>query len=274
MTKIIWTYWHQGWEHAPPLVKQCHQSWVRFNPDYEVRALDENTLAEHVELPRSIDFARPDLTVQKVAAFARLGLLCRHGGVWTDATVYCTRPLSDWLEQYFQCRFFAFRSPGLDRLMSNWFLAAEPDSIILQRLYQSFTDFFAENYFTNQDTPLGEQYLQRYTPRWSASVRSTLKWHSRFARKVLRVYPYFIFHYTFNKLILTDPHCAQSWNTAKPLEATPAHALQYVADLPDKMQRGPAEVTARSAPMYKLNWRVDDSHPYWTTVLRDLEALA
>lgn len=270
-TKILWTYWHQGWDAAPSLVQRCLRSWVRLNPDYEVRALDRQTLFDHIEFPRGIDPDREDLTVQKIAALGRLALLARYGGAWADATVFCTTPLRDWLEPYFESRFFAFRSPGPDRLMSNWFIAADSSSLILQRLYDSFACFYAENRFTNQGTAKGDRFLASYLPRYSSDVASTLFWHSSYATQVLRVYPYFIFHYTFNRLILTDPECAALWNRAKPFPAEPAHRLQELATRSvDGIELARREIDSGLTPMYKLDWRADGSSSFWAAILQHL----
>jgi mannosyltransferase OCH1-like enzyme len=46
-----------------------------------------------------------------VAALARLCLLRTHGGVWVDATVFCRRPLDEWLPEHAASGFFAFANP-------------------------------------------------------------------------------------------------------------------------------------------------------------------
>ncbi|HTL31292.1 MAG TPA: capsular polysaccharide synthesis protein [Tepidisphaeraceae bacterium] len=271
MTKVIWTYWQQGWDQAPPLVKKCHESWIRLNPDYEIHALDDKSLFNYISFPETIDFTRSDLTIQKIAVLARLELLARFGGVWVDATVYCTRPLREWLPDCFQSEFFAFRRPTVDCLSSNWLIAAETGSLILQRVQKDFTDFFANNQFTNQNTPFGEMLVQRYSQRWCKDPQATLKWHSRFAREVLRIYPYLIYHYTFNRLILTDPSCAEQWNQARPLLSDRPHYLQGYARAGDG--KGAIEyIRSRATPVHKLNWRVDSASPYWAAVLDELEA--
>lgn len=271
ITKKIWIYWHQGWEQVPSLVKQCRSSWTRFNPDYEVHALDQHTVFDYVKFPTSFDIQRKYLTIQKVADILRLALLSKYGGVWTDATVLCTRPLSEWLDEYYGSQFFAFRNPGKDRLMSSWFIAAESESVILQRLNKNFSDFYANNYFSNQDTALGNRLLKYFNTRWNSDFKTTLKWHSWFARKVLRVYPYFIFHYTFNKLILDDPECAKLWNEVKPFPAKPLHCLQFFGSAVDGIEKAKREIDSGIIPMYKLNWRVDISNNYWTAILPYLE---
>ena len=271
MTKKVWTYWHQGWEQAPSLVKQCRGSWVRMNPDYEVYSLDQNSLFNYINFPAGIDIRRRDLDIQKISALGRLTILSKYGGIWVDATVMCIRPLSAWLEEYYTAQFFAFRTPGKDRLMSNWFLAAEPDSVILQRLYKSFSDFYANNYFSNQGTAFGEMLLEYFGRLWCSDFRSTLKWHSCFSRKLLRVYPYFIFHYTFNKLILTDPECAKLWDRIKPFPAGPSHRLQELAASSDGIEEAMRDIDSGLVPVYKLDWRVDNSSPYWSAILQYLE---
>ncbi len=251
-------------------MKQCRDSWVALNPSYEVNALDQHSLLDHARLPAGIDIRRRDITIQKIAALARLSLLSKHGGVWTDATVMCAQPLSSWLEEYCSSEFFAFREPGPDRMMSNWFIAAEPESPILQKLYEKFSDFYVNNRFSNQDTPLGDELLEAFGDRWGSDFATTLMWHSWFARKVLRVYPYFIFHYTFNKIILEDPECRKLWNEAKPFSAASPHLLQGFARAPDGIARAKEAIDSRTIPMHKLNWRVDSSSEYWAAVLLHL----
>ena len=270
MKKIIWMYWQQGWDRAPDLVQYCRHSWERLNPDFELRALDYHTLFDHINLPAGLEFDRRDLTVQKVSAVARLALLYQHGGIWTDSTVMCTQPLNGWLKEYYDSGFFAFRNPGRDRLISNWFLASEPDSIILKRLYRDFSDFFVHNRFSNQDTGLGRLIVKFCSRLWNSNPRSTLRWHSWFTRKVLRVYPYFIFHYTFNKLILTDPACAKAWHSAKPFLAKSAHQVQILQSASDGVEKAIREIESAASPMHKLDWRINVSSAYWTAILQSL----
>ena len=271
ITKKIWMYWHQGWEHAPGLVLQCKDSWQHLNPDYEVYALDRDSIADYADLSKCLDLNREDLTLQKLAALNRLVLLKNHGGVWVDATALCAQPLSQWIENYYQSRFFAFRDPGKDRLMSNWMIAAEPESLILQKLHAEFLAFYTDNVFSNQNTPVGKLALRLLRRRWQSSLPKTTRWHSWFARKVLRVYPYFIFHYTFNKVILENPECAQLWNQGASLSAQPAHRVQRLAREADGIENAKREIDSGLVPVHKLDWRADPSDTYWSIILPYLD---
>jgi len=267
LTKKIWMYWGQGWDQAPHLVTQCKNSWARLNPDFELYLLDDKTLFDYIDFPKAIDIKRRDLTIQKISALARLALLSKYGGVWADGTTMCTQPLSEWLEQYYGCEFFAFRNPGKDRLMANWFIAAEPGSVILQRLNKHFTDFYVKNHFSNMGTAIGEKMIQYFGRRWNVDARSSLMWHDWFVRKVLRIYPYFIFHYTFNKLILEDVECARMWNETKALSAETPHKVQYLENRRDNVNEAKRVIDSGISPVHKLNWRVNSSNNYWSAVL-------
>lgn len=99
-------------------------------------------------------------------------------------------------------------------------------------------------------------------------------WHSPFARKVLGVYPCFIFHYTFNRLILEDPECARLWNEAKPFAAGDPHRVQYLAEAADGIERATAVIDSGCSPVHKLAWRVDSSNEYWSAVVAHLAPAA
>ena len=94
--KRIWIYWAQGWEDAPPICKICRDSWIKLNPTWEVIQLDHDSVREFI----------PDDIYDKILKFAthttqsdviRLYLVYTYGGLWTDCTNVCNKPLDDWL---------------------------------------------------------------------------------------------------------------------------------------------------------------------------------
>ena len=136
LPRVIWIYWDKGEAAAPPLVRRCIRSWREHNPDWEIRMLDAGTCRDWADLPALPDTIAP----AHFADVLRTRLLCRHGGVWADATTFCVRPLSDWLPMLVgQAGFFAFLwipgdrrflGEGLGRAIGNWFLASEPGGAI------------------------------------------------------------------------------------------------------------------------------------------------
>src|SRR5215467_4560690 len=119
--KVVHFYWDQGLDEAPEIVRTCLQSWEKQNPAWSIRLWDRQTAEELVDrssLPES-------LKTTPYSDILRTEILRRHGGVWADATIYCTRGLDQWLLPIMcQTDFFAFSRPGPDREIASWFLAA------------------------------------------------------------------------------------------------------------------------------------------------------
>jgi len=264
-------YWGQGWLNAPDLVLRCRHSWEQQNSDYKVIALDSDSLSEYIKESSLIELNRADISIATLSDIIRLELLLKYGGVWTDATVMCSKPLSQWLPDYYSSGFFAFRNPGSDRLSSNWFLASEADNIILKKLHKEFTAFLAMNYFANQNNRLGRVYRTIGKIIWSSNVGSTRCWFSKLVTKKLKIYPYYIFHYTFNKIISDDKGCKIAWESAKAFEADLPHRLQKISTKSVNIQKSEDFILSKKSPMHKLNWRIDTSDKYWQGVFSAFE---
>ncbi len=267
MTKLIWMYWAQGWDKAPDLVQKCKRSWERLNPEYRVMALDDGSLGNYINLPPEITVDRPDLPIQPISDLIRIGVLAKHGGVWADATLMCAKPLRDWLPEYYSTAFFAFRNPGVDRLFSSWFMACEPKNRLAETLYAEYSTFLSSTAFTNQNNFRGKILRSIFRKKWNKNIASTINWHSDYARNVLKTYPYYIFHYTFNKIILEDKACRDIWQNAKPFEADLPHNLQHWSRQRASTQKAVEFIASGQSPVHKLNWRRNTGSDYWTQVL-------
>ncbi len=267
MTKTLWTYWHQGWRNAPEHVSLCLRSWSHHNPGWRIEALDAESVRQFATLD-AVDIGRPDISMQKRSLFIRLELLRRHGGVWADATVYCWQPLDSWLPACARTGYFAFRDPGPDRMASSWFIASEPDHPLLVRHADAFISLFRAHIFTNQHNPATHALIAKLLERHGQDHEGTLFWTSDFALSLLKAHPYFIFHYLFNRLVLTDAEFAGLWKTARSLHADGPHLLQALAGGP--AEDALARVASDPAPVHKLNWRDDTSSGYWKKVVAAL----
>lgn len=273
LERTIWSYWQQGVHRAPPIVQLCLESWRRRNPSWRTVILDEHSLAGAADLTAAVGVLdRPDITVQKISDIARLCLLRAHGGVWADATVFCRVPLDEWLPEHAASGFFAFANPGVDRLMSSWFIAAERGNLLLGELHRAFTTLWREDVYWNQNTRAGRFVRRRLEPILSKDMASTRFWLSWPLRRLLGVHPYYQLHYTFNRLVRNDAQCREAWTVVKPFSADLPHRLQMYDQRGDGIDVAVAEIAARTSPVYKLNWRVDAATPYWTAVLDRLRA--
>ena len=135
--RILWSYWKQGEDAAPDLVKSCIASWRNLNAGWDIRVLDQSSVPRFTAMtgvPESI-------RVQHYTDVLRVRLLDEHGGVWADATTLCATPLDHWLPPLMQSGFFAFSRPGPDRVIASWFLASEPGGTLI-RAWRRATDAY------------------------------------------------------------------------------------------------------------------------------------
>jgi len=150
--KTIWSCWFQGREAAPFLVKRCFASWERENPGWDFRCLDAVSVERYVNLKEIIDLQEQSVTAASLSDIARVLLLHQFGGIWVDATLFCNRPLDDWLPSAMTEGFFAFAAPALDRLLASWFLSAVPNHYLISQWCRRTIEYWSnrlksENYF-------------------------------------------------------------------------------------------------------------------------------
>lgn len=269
LERRLWVLWFQGYERASEGVRRCIDSWRDKNPGWEVTLVtNENVrqwvsaeLIDHPRLGSLPDAARSDLI--------RLDLLSRFGGVWADASCWCSMPLDSWIDGCVEpAGFFAFS--WLDRpapfptlrkttvggftansLISSWFLAATRGHLLVERHYGELRDYWAENSFSNERHRILRRLLDELLTR---NDRTTQWYVSPFVARVLRISPYFAFHYHFNKIVTHDRRCRALWDQMTRLSAVEPHLPQQLG-LRSPMTDRELEALAKStAPVFKLSW--------------------
>lgn len=251
--KIIWTYWGQGADQQPHVIQKCISSWKAHNKDWDVIVLDETNTDQYVrlELPHS---RMQEIGLTKQSDLLRLQLLEKHGGVWADATVFCTTPLDSWLSDYIETGFFAFRNPGPDRLLSTWFLASEKNLPVISNTKTRFIKFFSETHFDNESIhkKLIHPFVRLLLNR---SSRTTKFWMSDFVAKRLKIYPYFILHYLFERSIKSDMEFWRTWNSTKMISAYEPHAIFNHGLTRRINSKIKFHIDNKKSPLYKLSWK-------------------
>lgn len=210
--KVVWMYWHQGEQDAPFIVRRCIESWRRCNPGWDIRVLDAQSVHQYADISDVPDV----LPFRFSANLLRVRLLKDHGGIWADATVYCHRPLDDWVNLMTTTGFFALRHPGAGRWISSWFLISAPGHVL--------------------------------PAAWEAV-------YGPYVQK-LRSVPdmYFVFFYLFQWRLKHDPEAMAAWTRAPSLPAQPSLMMMQVlrGHLPELRLR---EVVHSGTPVSKLTWK-------------------
>lgn len=253
----IWLLWYQGLPNAPFVVQQCIESWQKHNPTWEITVLDEHNLAEYVKSDLSKD-TLSNLALCHQSDLIRLQLLSKYGGVWADATTFCRTPLDLWIDDYTASSFFAFSEPGKDRLISNWFLSAHSHCPIIDKLYENQKQFWAANRFSKTN------FFQRKTKKllskvFNRNTRSTKLWFHPVVTKTLKIYPYFVFHYLFERIVSTDTASAEIWGKTKKIPADLPHMIQQIGLHTELNESLIQKIQENSAPLFKLTWKYDSN---------------
>ncbi|MEL6416680.1 MAG: capsular polysaccharide synthesis protein [Pseudomonadota bacterium] len=221
--RILWLYWDKGLDAAPELVRACVDSWRCLNAEWDIRLLDAANVTEYVDMP-----SLPDtIASAHKADVLRTLLLAKHGGVWADATVWCLRPLDEWLPMAGYSGFFTFKWQNPDaqiitvpwpRMIGNWFIAAAPGNALIAE--------------------------------WD---RVTCKyWQGRDAAG-----NYFWHNDALEYVIGADAAARQVWGAMPSISAGPPHFAWLALEHGTDKERARAAIATGAIPVQKLSWRMD-----------------
>jgi hypothetical protein len=255
LPKTIWILWFQGIHNAPYVVRKCYESWVERNPGWQVRFIDEHQLTNVGSMDYTAGEVR-SLSRQHASDLLRLDLLTNHGGVWVDATCFCMLPLDEWLFPYMESGFFAFDRPGRDRIMSSWFLAAEPGNHLVSHMFTFMPSYWISSRVRRDSR---DPLVWILTQLLQVSPQTRGWWFSHLLRDRLGMIPYYAVHYGFEKLIREDPECGQIWSHTPKISADGPHRLFAAGLLSPATDSVRAEIDRREVPVYKTTWKLEDS---------------
>ena len=207
---LIWSYWADGFEVAPPLIGLCVDSWRKNSGVSQIRLLDDRNLSEFLT-PQDLPGYFEGLPVQQKSDAIRLALLARYGGFWLDASTLITSNIVSWTSTRVQdSGFFAFqhRVGGVGgRAFALGFLAASPGHQFVVEWSASFNKFFSHkriHYAHSPDGPARKIHkvvfglLNRHLRK---TLTRSVIW-TYWPLTALRLYPYFITHCLANRLLV------------------------------------------------------------------------
>ncbi len=258
MSFDVFMMWYQGLDEAPVLVRTVHELWVdqcSSDPNYSLQFLEGSKVDDLIS-DAGLDPSH--LTLQIKSDLVRLHLLSCEGGVWADATIFPTQPLTTWLTpETTGSGFFAFSNSKHDRELSSWFLFAAAQNPAMRGWYSAFCTYL--------ETP---RQLDKFAPAWIRLSHAVRKWRAphSFADpdvyRRARYHPYRIVHYTFGNVLRTDAAAARVWSQTAKWDASDAGMLRKTL----KSTSGDHDIgrlvdIALAFPIHKLNWRTaEETH--------------
>ncbi len=220
--KIIYTLWLQGSDNAPDIVRINFDQWERLNPDYKLIVLDEKTAAPYL---KDFPIDASALTPQTFSDILRVAVLAQTGGVWVDASVYPTMPLSRWLDRAMRGQtFFAYDNPHLYHMpVTSWFLAAREHCPMIAKWNDLIRRYwFMPRVAIHQENLTDEKRPDIYLP---VDIEAEMGLPDM---RPTAGYPYFWLHHLFSHLLRYDSDFADRWEARYRMDYVPATALQNI----------------------------------------------
>ena len=147
----IWICWLQGEESAPQLVKNCIDSIRRHCNNHEVILITMENYKDYIKMPNYIldKYQKGIISNAHFSDIIRMTLLRDYGGLWIDATVFCTKDIPN---DVFDKVFFSCKSP---RVETHFISGLQWTSFVIggkknSLFYRYILDFYLE-YWRNED---------------------------------------------------------------------------------------------------------------------------
>ena len=141
--KNIFIFWWDGFENAPPIVKDCLSSVYRCYTDYNIIKVSKNNYKYYTDIDINIirSFEKGKISVQK-----------NNGGMWIDATIFFEKKCDlfealkkqsfNTLNFYSSSKFLTYKSEECS--WSGYFIAARKGSILVEAINYIFERYYLE----------------------------------------------------------------------------------------------------------------------------------
>lgn len=164
----IWMFWWSGETDAPEVVRACIENTRRMAGDHPVYVLSAQNYMDFVSLKPIVvqRLQEGNISVTHFSDILRMNLLAEYGGLWLDATIFCTRPI-DGLQ--FEQPLFSGKNPGNDFTnVSGWnWTTYAMYGWRGNRLYSLVRDFF--NQYLEDHTHFIDYFLMDHAIRLVSS---------------------------------------------------------------------------------------------------------
>lgn len=146
----IWVFWWTGRDNAPKLVQKCVDSIYRNAGDHPVHFLSEENYSQYLDVPAFImeKMKSGKMGLAHFADYLRVCLLNQYGGLWLDATIFCSDKIP---EQFFDTPFFTCKSNYQEsRYLSHFewvtfVLGGWPGNVFYAFLKDAFEQYWKKN---------------------------------------------------------------------------------------------------------------------------------
>ena len=152
-SNYVWITWFQGRDNAPEIVKRCIDSIEKELKGKEIVIITDDNYKEYVDFPEFITekYKKGIITKTHFSDILRMALLKKYGGLWLDATVFCTG--NNELREIEQNDIFVYREGWWDHQtinMASWLIYSESNNKFISATLELLYEYWSKhNYLMN-----------------------------------------------------------------------------------------------------------------------------
>lgn len=150
---VAFFFWWDGFENLPPLCRVCYESIKKYiKPGFKIVFIDKDNYQQYVHLPQFIieKHSQKIISHTHFSDILRTCLLCEHGGLWIDSSVYLTGKIYD---DVYSSDLFVFKGPSFKSVncevdgsnISSWFIFANKSHPILLSVRDMLFSYWEQN---------------------------------------------------------------------------------------------------------------------------------
>lgn len=148
VSDYVFVCWLQGEENAPILAQKCIKSIKEQFKDKKVVVITNDNLSDYTNFPKHIltKWKNGIITNTHFSDLLRVELLSKYGGLWLDATVYCTGNLDKYIDK--NTELFVFRNDHRSEpaiCLSSWLIYAKPNQPIIVNTKNMLYKYWEKN---------------------------------------------------------------------------------------------------------------------------------
>lgn len=146
----IWLFWWQGEENMPLIIKKCVQSIRKNANGHRVVLITQRNLENYFIPSPRIKLLKDNgrISMAHFSDVIRFNLLRIYGGLWLDATIFVTKPItSEYFSDFFTCSGF----PDDDYFFvtqGNWcsfLMGGSANNPVFQFMSKFYTEYWGDN---------------------------------------------------------------------------------------------------------------------------------
>lgn len=216
----IWTFWEQGFENAPEVVKRCQKSLDKVAGKHPVIRLDRRSVHQYIQIPDYVmdKKKRGIIGSAHYSDLIRFMLLAKYGGFWIDAANYFVN--DDFFRNATQYSFYSVKGFDNDVSITRHLWLDGIFGCGKNSVYPRMMEELLLTYWKKEDYAI--DYFFDSCFQNAAYVRSMSM------RRMLDAYPYNNTEIFALRLHAGEPYDEAAWN--KYLQDTSVFNLTYKVD--------------------------------------------